>query len=134
MSDSRSDGVTNRYYRFFHLRTGYIQMGAGAHAVFAGERERDAVRTCTGSNVQCGHARARGVEENQIGFRLLDRDALDLSEAARQHACVLVIFGKAVDMMVQRVDAGRGTDPALAHGATEPLLPAPGLADKRLRA
>ena len=81
-----------------------------------------------------GDAGAVGPEEDQVGFGLLHLDARDLRQPPRQRAGIGVIVRKAIDMMVERVDAGGGADAGLAHRAAEPLLPAPDLVDEIARA
>jgi hypothetical protein len=41
-----------------------------------------------------------------------------------------VIVGQPVDVVVERVDAGGGTDAGLPHRSAKPLLPAPDLVDE----
>ena len=77
---------------------------------------------------------AVGLEEHQIGLGLLHLDAVDLRQAARQRPRIGVIVGEAVDVMVERVDAGRGADAGLPHRSAEPLLPAPDVVDESARA
>ena len=56
-----------------------------------------------------------GLEEYEVGLGLLHFDALDLRQAPRQRAGVGVILRQPVDMVVERVNAGRGADAGLAH-------------------
>ena len=46
-------------------------------------------------------------------------DAGDLGQALGQAARVGVVLGQAVDVVVERVDAGGGDDAGLAHRAAE---------------
>ena len=105
-------------------------MGAGAAAVFTHDTDEDAVLADLGGEFGAGHAGLLDVEEDEVGVGALDRDAGDLGELAGEQTGVLVIFGQAVDVMVQRVEASGGADAGLAHGAADPLFPAPGFADE----
>ncbi|GCC47979.1 hypothetical protein chiPu_0031960, partial [Chiloscyllium punctatum] len=71
------------------------------------------------------------LEEDEVGLGRLHRDAVDLRQPACQRPRIGVVVGKAVDMMIERVDAGGGTDAGLPHRAAEPLLPAPDVVDER---
>jgi hypothetical protein len=44
-----------------------------------------------------------------------------------------VIVGEAVDVMVERVDAGGRSNAGLPHRSAEPLLPAPDVVDELAR-
>ena len=76
------------------------------------------------------HAGAVGVEEDQVGVGFLHHHARDLPQAAGQRLGVGVVLGQAIDVVVERVEAGGGADAGLAHRAAEALLPAPGVADE----
>ena len=77
-----------------------------------------------------GHAGAGGVEEHEVGLRLLHGHARHLPQAARQGLGVAVVVGQAVHVVVEGMEARRGADAGLAHAAAEALLPAPGLVDE----
>ena len=110
-----------------------VEMGAGADAaVHHGEQHAALAQRL--DHLVAGDAGAVGLEEHQIGLGLLHLDAVDLRQPARQRAGIGVIVGEAVDVMVERVDAGRGADAGLPHRAAEALLPAPDLVDEVARA
>ncbi|HTU79805.1 MAG TPA: hypothetical protein VMF09_13705 [Solirubrobacteraceae bacterium] len=50
------------------------------------------------------------------------------------HARVVVVFGQALDVVLERIQAARGEDARLAQRAAQHLLPAPRLADQLARA
>ena len=56
------------------------------------------------------------------------------SRPVGQRARVLVVLGEPLDVVVERVQAGRGDDPGLPQRAADHLLEAPGLVDQLLRA
>ena len=87
-----------------------------------------------GGELGAGHAGLFHVEKDQVGVGAFDGDAGDLGEFAGEDAGVLVIFGEAVDVVVEAVEAGCGDHAGLAEGAADALFPAPGFADEIGRA
>ena len=61
-------------------------------------------------------------------------DASDLRQPPRQRAGVAVILRKPIDMVIEGISAGGGTNAGLAHRAAKALLPAPDLVDEIARA
>ena len=55
---------------------------------------------------------------------------VDLRQAAGERARIGVVVGEAIDVMVERVDAGGGADAGLPHRAAEALLPLPHRVDE----
>ena len=82
-----------------------VEMRAGANAAVH-HREQDAALAQGLDHFVAGDASAIRLEEHQIGLGLLHLDAVDLRQPARQRARIGVIVGEAVDVMVERVDAG----------------------------
>ena len=106
-----------------------VEMRAGANAAVH-HGEQDAALAQGLDHLVAADAGAIGLEEHQIGFGLLHLDALDLRQAARQRAGVGVIVRKAIDMVVEGIDAGRGANAGLAHRSAQALLPAPDFIDE----
>ena len=71
------------------------------------------------------------LEVDDIGLDRIEGDAesVDPGHALGEPAGERVVLGEAVDVVLERVDPGRGEDPGLAHRPAEPLLPAPYLAE-----
>ena len=63
----------------------------------------------------------------------VDRDAR-FRQGLRQPSRTSVVVGKPLEVVVERIDAGCGDDPGLAHGAAEEVLLAPGALDQLVRA
>ncbi len=104
-------------------------MGTGADAAVH-HCQQHAARAQRCDHLLSRNAGAVGLEEHQVGFGLLHLDAVDLRQPARQRPRIGVIVGEAIDVMVERIDAGRRTDAGLAHRAAEALLPAPDIVDE----
>src|SRR5579863_2704100 len=108
---------------------GDVEMSAGPDpAVHHGEQH--AVASQGFDNFLAADAGAVGAEEHQVGLGLLHLHAADLRQAARQRPRIGVIVREAVDMMVERMEAGGSADAGLAHRSAEALLPAPDLVDE----
>src|SRR6185312_12432827 len=105
-------------------------MRAGANAAVH-HREQDAALAQGLDHFGAGDAGAVRLEEYQIGLGLLHLDAIDLRQSPRPR--IGVIVGEAVDVMVERVDAGRGANTGLPHRPAEALLPAPDVVDEGAR-
>jgi methyl-accepting chemotaxis protein len=119
--------------RFLDLRGRHVEMGAGANPVVHHRQEHAALAKGLDQPV-AGDAGAIRLEEHQIGFRLLHLDAVDLRQAAGQRPGIGVIVGEAVDVVVERVDAGRRANAGLPHRTAQSLLPAPDSVDELARA
>src|SRR6267378_2394207 len=90
-----------------------------------------------GEQVLHGLRRVRGrLEEHDVGLdaRGIQANAGQPREPLGQPPRVGVIVGQTLDVMPERVDAARGDDAGLAHGAAHLLLAAPRLVDERARA
>ena len=76
--------------------------------------------------------RTAHVEPDDVGLdaRRIELDAGDLGKPLGQMAGVGVVLGQALDVVIERVQAGGGDDPGLAHGAADLLLDPPGLVDE----
>src|SRR5690606_34747725 len=61
-------------------------------------------------------------------------DAGDAREALGEAAGIGMVVDEPGDVLVERMEAARGRDAGLAHGAAESLLEAPGAGDVRLAA
>ena len=48
-------------------------------------------------------ARCRRIEEDQVGFRLIDRHTGNLREAPRKGSGIGVVVGKPLDMMIEGI-------------------------------
>src|SRR3546814_1438406 len=59
-----------------------------------------------------GHAGAGDVEEHDVGLDLLrvDLDARQVAQRLREQAGVGVILGEALDIVLERIDAGRSEE------------------------
>ena len=64
--------------------------------------------------------------EDHVGLYGGDLDAFDGGESIGEEAGVRVVFGQAVDVVLEGVNAGRSQDARLAHAATEHFPPASG--------
>ena len=109
-----------------------VEMGAGANAAVH-HGEQDAALAQGLDHFVAGDASAVRLEEHQIGLGLLHLDAVDLRQPARQRPRIGVIVGEAVDVMVERVDAGGRSNAGLPHRPAEALLPAPDVVDEGAR-
>src|SRR6267378_827739 len=90
-----------------------------------------------GEQVLHGLRRVRGrLEEHDVRLdaRGIQANAGQPREPLGQPPRVGVIVGQTLDVMPERVDAARGDDAGLAHGAAHLLLAAPRLVDERARA
>ena len=118
--------------RLLDHRSADVEMRAGANAAVH-HREQNAALAQGLDHLVAGDAGAVRLEEHQIGLGLLHLDAVDLRQPARQRARIGVIVGEAVDVMVERVDAGRGANAGLPHRSAEALFPAPDVVDEGAR-
>src|SRR5437763_16969060 len=109
-----------------------IEMGAGPDPTVH-HREQHAALAQAFDHVVTADPCATRLEEDQIRFRLLNLHSTDLHQSARQCPSVGVIVGEAVNVVVQCLDASGGANAGLAHGAAQPLLPAPDLVDEFTR-
>jgi hypothetical protein len=107
-------------------------MRAGADAPVH-HREQNAALAQGLDQLVAGDAGAIRLEEHQIGLGLLHLDAIDLRQPPCQRAGVGMIVGEAVDVMVERRDAGRGANAGLPHRSAEALFPAPDVIDEGVR-
>ena len=75
-------------------------------------------------------------EDDDVGLHGggIELDAGQRGEALGQPPGARVVVGQALDVVVERVEAGGGDDARLAHGAAQHLLPAPRLLDEGRRA
>src|SRR5579859_2603928 len=126
--------ATDSLQRDFHTAMVDIQMRAGTGTIAAGRRKGDALPADALGKLVRGEAGAGGVEEHQVGFGFLHRDARDLRQALGEGTGVRMIVREAVDVVIERVDTGGCTDTCLAQRPAEALLPAPGRVDELLRA
>ncbi len=106
-------------------------MGAGAQPA-AEHRYQDAACAQRRDQISGRQAGAVELEEHQIGVRRLHPHAGDLRQALRETSRTGMILGEPRDIVVEGIEAGGGADTGLAHGAAEPLFPAPDLVDESL--
>ena len=71
----------------------------------------------------------RAVDHDDVG---VDRGRVDAARLGEQPG-VRVVVGEPLDVVVERVQPGRGEDADLPHPAAHPLAPDPGLGDRRRR-
>src|SRR5260370_36630931 len=100
-------------------------------AVHHGEQHAALTQGC--DHFLAGHAGTIRFKENQVGFRLLYFHAGNLRKAPRQRAGVGMIFREAVDVMIERENAGGGANAGLAPRDAKPVLPVPDLVDVTAR-
>ena len=71
-------------------------------------------------------AERRDVDLHEVRLDLLEIDGhAGCVERLRERACAGVVVGEPVDVVVERVEAGRSHDPGLAHRPAEEVLLAP---------
>src|SRR5258708_39874710 len=107
-------------------------MGAGADAAVHDSQTHAALAQRLDHLVAADPGSVRP-KEYQVGFGLLHFDTVDLRQPPRQRPRVGVVVGEAVDVMVERVDAGRGANAGLPHRSAQTLLPAPDIVDELAR-
>jgi len=115
----------DRRRRLGDLLRGDVEVGDGAHETLAHRTDAHALIGEALGDMGRGEAGSADVEEDDVGLdRLgLNRDARHIRKAVGEQACVGVVLGQALDVVLQRIDAGRRDDAGLAHGAAEALLP-----------
>ena len=74
--------------------------------------------------IEFTQAFGRHIDENHIGMAGLHLNRLDSAQPGGKRLRPDMIFGEARDMMIKRMQAGRGEHSRLAHAATQHLAPA----------
>ena len=92
-----------------------IQMRANTHAMAADDGDHDAFHPHPVRQFVSGQTGGARIEEHQVGLGVLDRQPLNLRQAACQHAGIGMILGQAIDIVIQRIQARRGADAGLTE-------------------
>ena len=111
-------------------------MGDGADARRRVGTDADAALLAGLDQAGRGPAGLGDLEEDEVGLhaRRVDGQTLDVGDALREVAGIVVVLGKPVPIMIDRIERGRGDDAGLAHGAAQHLFVPPRLLDEILGA
>ena len=122
-------GASRPLDRALDVLGGHVEVRDGAeHVLSDGEGEEDSLRPEARQRLLPRQPAAGRVQEDEVRLDLGEVDRKPrgdqtLGEPPR----VRVIVGEALDVVVERVEARRGDDARLAHGAAEHVLQAAGL-------
>src|SRR5687768_6559235 len=87
------------------------------------EGKKDSLAAQTGDRLVAGDPEATGVHEDKVRLHLLELDGKPCRrEGLSQEAGARMVLGEAVDVVLERIEAGGRDDARLAHGTAEEVL------------